>query len=689
MKGPSGVRLLLLALTLALAWGGRLHIKRSARNPIAKIVNLLQDLQKSAEKKAEVEQELYNKFVCVSNRTIQEKQDSISQARSRIDILKQRIAEVSAGLAAAKGQDEQIKKEILAVEAEINASARARAAEVTRANVVNNSKSVDALSPLLRLLSLPSFTPSMVADAMKKSDVEEAIRLGDKYLSKADAVFLRGVLTLRTTSSTLLRAPASPNPSRTSEIVQTFSGLKEQFSASLKKAKKEAEDAYWNYLTMDDAKENELAAAKEALAKLRLLHAERIKADTDAKSESQELREQIISENTFLANLKKAMKQKENEFNERAIVRQEEVDAIGEAINILRSEDFHLQGVFQRSMSFLQSSSVRSNQRQAAASLLLQTREADTRVLEIAQLLLADRNPGIGMVIDRIGNITSTLRQEQASDLKLRDDCRETLRQDQHAINKTADSINDLTTDKESLAEEVQAILFRINEREKEINDTIEELSDARALRNSERREYLKTRQQDQLALSLVQQATKKIMDFYNENGASLIQKQHDMDHPAQVAGVVRTMEMVRDDLTKDFALAEKEEAAAQKLFLDSSKSLLEQHEKLETINTNLEVQRSSKDQDLRATKASLATSTQSLKVLDQKLKASKHKCDWLLANFDKRREGRQTEIDSLAKAKVVLGSAGGETAAISKAAPTNSSSVPANASKALANRSF
>lgn len=650
-------RLLLVLAAVMSSLGVKLQVRRAETSPVSKVVNLLNDLAKKAEKDGEKEQKLYDKFVCMGKTSIKEKEDFISESEQRITFLESTIAQMVANNASATLQESKLIDEIASMKADASQTNQTSAAQVAAAQsqVNETQEGIDGLTAAVNSMSGNAGLLSVGADASKKAaDLKEALRLGDKYLSKANSFFLRSILTGHVATPALVQV-ASPAEERATDIVKTLNGIKKQFSASLEKAKKEAEDAYKLYSELKESKAEQLKAAKDALTKLKLVHAERLRAQADAKAEVGELKKKVLAEQKFVADFQKGLGEKEKEFDARTVLRQEELSAISEAVTILRSDE--ARDVFRKTGTLLQlASDQASEQRRTAAALLLAAGKQDVRVLDIAKLLTASSNSSFGTVLNKIDTMKTVLEEEQESDLKKREECKDTLAKDKTSMSSKEGTVEDLSLSRESLEREVDTAADRVEKQKTEIEDIKKELEKSQKLRDSEHKEFLESEQNDKLALSLLAEATKKVSDFYKKDGASLIQEKGAT--PSQATGVVQTMEMVADDVKKDIALAEKEETAAQTLFEENKKSLEEQKEQSEAMITTLKGQQSSTAQDLNQATASLRTAKGSLAAIKQKMAASKKGCDWILTDFDKRQKGRQDEIDGLVKAKTVLAAA-------------------------------
>merc|ERR1719271_2379872 len=73
---------------------------------------------------------------------------------------------------------------------------------------------------------------------------------------------------------------------------------------------------------------------------------------------------------------------------------------------------------------------------------------------------------------------------------------------------------------------------------------------------------------------------------------------------------------------------------------------------------TDKEAQKAQLEGELQAAKDSKAAQEKELKATQEALHDTHQDCDWLLENFDLRKQARADELDALAKAKAVLSGA-------------------------------
>merc|ERR1719247_1819067 len=122
--------------------------------------------------------------------------------------------------------------------------------------------------------------------------------------------------------------------------------------------------------------------------------------------------------------------------------------------------------------------------------------------------------------------------------------------------------------------------------------------------------------------------------------------------------GVIAMIDLLIKDLDKEMQEATVEEKNAQKQYekmMDDSASKRAEDSKLITEKTSMKAQL---ETELEASKEGKISTTKELMATLEYMSSLHGECDWLLKNFDVRKEARASEVDALGKAKAVLSGA-------------------------------
>jgi len=240
--------------------------------------------------------------------------------------------------------------------------------------------------------------------------------------------------------------------------------------------------------------------------------------------------------------------------------------------------------------------------------------------------------------------------------------------------------VSDLETAIEEAKDGIGATKSEIKSLRATIKALDKSVAEATAQRKAENEDFTELMAQDSAARELLGFAKNRLNKFYNpklyhEPAAALSQvRAHSQDIAAPAAppaapgaykkkseesgGVIAMIDLLIGDLQKEMTEAKTEETNSQGDYevmmkdsaskrADDSKTLAHKQGALANMQSSLET----------STEEKTATSKE-LGATAQYIGALHAECDWLLKYFDVRKEARDSEIDSLGKAKAVLSGA-------------------------------
>eukprot|EP00929_Paragymnodinium_shiwhaense_P070756 TRINITY_DN3587_c0_g1_i1.p1 TRINITY_DN3587_c0_g1~~TRINITY_DN3587_c0_g1_i1.p1 ORF type:complete len:227 (-),score=114.66 TRINITY_DN3587_c0_g1_i1:102-761(-) len=122
--------------------------------------------------------------------------------------------------------------------------------------------------------------------------------------------------------------------------------------------------------------------------------------------------------------------------------------------------------------------------------------------------------------------------------------------------------------------------------------------------------------------------------------------------------GVIAMMDMLVQDLEKEIQEAEVDEKDAQKEYEEMSADAADKRTADAKSIADKEAAKAATEAALQKHSEDKATATKELMGTLEYISALHSECDWLLQNFDMRKEARANEVESLKKAKAVLSGA-------------------------------
>jgi len=469
-----------------------------------------------------------------------------------------------------------------------------------------------------------------------------------------------------------------------------ISGILEQMQETMAKELTDAEAAEEKAITEFEA----LVAAKTAeIEALTAAIEQKLEASgqlgveiANMKEDSDDTTKSLAEDKQFLVELEKGCETKKQEQEERTKLRTEEVLAIADTVKILNDDD--ALELFKKTLpspSLLQVQVTSKEMQKSALKALHTAKGGDARVALITMALQGGAK-SFDKVIKMIDEMVSLLGSEQAADDEKKAYCEkelDTAEDEKKVLDvKLSDlekTIDDMKETISTLAEEIDALL-------KGIKDLDASVKEATQNREEENTEYKKTMQEDTAAKEILKMAKNRLAKFYApkmykpeakeerstmgriSESMSMAQRASQGPPPEtwgayqkkseEHGGVVAMMDLLISDLDKDMTAAETEEKDAQAEYEKYVADAAAKRTADSKAVTDKEGEKSELEASLTQAKQEFKGTTKDLYIKEMLIKDLHLECDWLLANFEVRKEARVGEADSLKKAKAVLSGA-------------------------------
>merc|ERR1719353_2752594 len=458
-------------------------------------------------------------------------------------------------------------------------------------------------------------------------------------------------------------------------ILKTMEDMEGDLSESREKSEYEESDERHAY----DMEQDELSQAIE-------VDDDRATDKTVEKSEKKEeeahdhgdlvsLTNQKAEDEKYLAELLAQCESKSNDFESLAKLRQEELDALQEAIDIIASKsvsgsaDKHLPAFVQSRSLALRASASAQTKAKAGVVRALQAAAARSQSKQLARLAARVMEAGpfdkiVGMIKDMIAKLTEQAGEE--ADHK--EFCDTELNSNKMTRDSKTSDVNSLTASKESL----EAQIAKLKDERAALADAVAELdaamSEATSIRQKESNENTEAIKDAKEAQDAVKAALSVLEGFYAKasKATALTQTaQPAYDAPESFnkpytgmagGGVLGMLEVILSDFVRLDQETSSEEAAAASAFEEfSATSTADKDAKTEELETK-------RKQKVKA-EADLAQTLRDLKSTQKELNAAlayfdklKPSCLDAGVDFAERTARREEEIASLKDALKILG---------------------------------
>jgi len=684
------------ALTL-----GRGAAQRAATgSPVERVVVLLKDMQEKLAIDEKEEQKIYDKYACWCEKTTARKAGMINDASAEVRAFGQiilslkgfsatrasEIAELEAGIKA----NQEAQAQATSIRSKENAEYTAETAELKQA-IAALEKAVTVLvggtgaSALLQestkaqVRVLISDMP--VSRSLKSNQVallHEFLQSGGSTKYMPQSFTVQGILkdmyeTFVTDLETATQAEGTANKNFEDFIAEKTVELKDM---QADKAKKESE---------------------KAEAEQRLADTQGMYDDTAAQHEA---------DVAFFDETKAACQTKHEEWTTRSSLRDEELEGISKALEILTSDEARE----------LFSSAIKEGKETGAdnkyktgrdiAPVFLQLDGADSpmskafsvlknsatkgKSLRLAALAVQVREAKVGhfeKVLMMIDSVITTLRREEADDIEKRDQCKDqykeiesTVKDVDWKIEKNVAKIDKLT----------KLIELRTEQKEKtieEIQETEAHMAAITAEKKAENQAFLKAKEEDQQSIDLLMSARHALSKFYAKHeiemgdvqgaakavfaqqapefgvsedqapDAVFSNKGH---RKGESKGIVSILTMIIEDLNDEIKNGMKGEEVAQLDYEQQMATAQKLHDELVAKKLSLENAIAKRSEERGDETADKEANEKDLQGEHDYKKNITPDCDWIIGAFHKRADARKAEMEGLAGAKEFL--AGAET---------------------------
>merc|ERR1719327_1882003 len=424
--------------------------------------------------------------------------------------------------------------------------------------------------------------------------------------------------------------------------------------------------------------------------------AEAMLADTTKAYEDTE--KQMKADIEFFGQTKEACLSKHEEWTIRKKLRDQEIEGIDKALEILTSD--HARALFAKSIkpgveSFLQIASVVDAQApNARAYNALKVQVKKSHSVRLAALAVRIRTAKFGHfedVIKAIDEMIKTLEEEGADDLAKKTQCLDEYQE----IDKTVADLDwKIKNNEAKIAKLEKLIELRTKEKEAAIQkkeETEQYIKDITTERKEENDAYLAAKKDDEDAIKLLEDARDVMAKYYKEAGiemgpiqgsvkGALLQEEPVFERSADDApdatfsnkgnnknaskNILSLFDYIIEDLYDEISNGKKAEAKSQEEFekeLDTSEALWDE---LDNKRVTLEGIIAKRKEDKKEENLDMKENN---KDRDAELKYQakiKPDCDWILKAFDQRATARAAEMDGLETAKEFLA---GKTALVQK----------------------
>jgi chromosome segregation ATPase len=651
-----------------------LTLDTSSKNrPVAKVINVLNDMLKQLEKEASEDEELYETMTCWCETNDREKTKAISDAEAKIDDLGVKIEELTAKSGKLGVEIKNLEKEVAKNQAALDKATEIRMKELSEFNDEEKDLlgSISALKSALEvlgkhngasMLQLPNQHLAVLAKSVNTAMTKHQDMLTGVFTKtekKAVAAFIQNAAQPSSDGS---YAPAS------GQIFGILEQMKETFETNLSDSQKMEMGKQNAYDQVKAAKNAEIQAGQNQIDKKTEELAHTDEANAAAKQDLKDTKATLSEDEKFLMMLKELCAKVDAQYEARTKERNMEMEACSKALAVLTSDEAH--DMFTKTFNFLQTS--KSGARRADASAVLKKVAAKTHNQALSALATKVRLDAFEKVKKAIADMIAALQQEKADEIKHKDFCVEEFNQNQLATEKKTRQKNDLDASIDDLNMSIKQLTSDLDNLKAQIAEMKTQMKRAGEDREKENKEFQMTVADQRATQKLLQAALEILKGFYDKKNTTfdkvLLQTSKQSPPPMtgfkdysknkQAGGVQGMIQTIIDDakaMENEAIVAEEDAQKGYENFVkdsnasieDKTKEIVEKTEEKAKANENLVEDTESKDNAVQE----LAD----LSEANGELHAS---CDFVMKNFEIRQSSRDEEIQALQQATAILSGA-------------------------------
>lgn len=629
---------------------------------IDKILQMLGDMESRGKKEKQEEQVAFAKFNTWCDNIQAEKAADIKASGDAITQFQAQIEQAQAQASEAQDAIDEAVNTIQATTDDLAAMKKVRQAENT-AFIKEKTDLQDSIYASEKAIE----TLSAVSEKVEAAS--SFLQMKSRSLSSKRWTAIQSLL------ETVQRAEnpfTSASEKRSNVVIDMLEKLKEEFSTELQAQTKDESDKKHAY-DMAVQEGNQTIDANKKLQKEKEAVKSEAEAQEGAAKKDLTTEEQAMADDKkYLAEITSDCNLKKKDFGERQKSRTAELQAVAEAISILKSPAVqtgagHLDKA-QSVGSFLQLSTNKNDNANAERIVkFLRSRAASIHSSTLMQLAeLAGADPFV-KIRKMIQELITRLEEEAKAELTKKGKCDKDMAENKAKIEEFTNLVEKLTAEVETLESEVaesKATKKRLTE---EIAENRKNEAEAKKARVAEKSENDKVISESKAALEALDQAMAVLQNYYSQvKGAFLQTKTRQPEFSAGkyegmggdgVMGLLEVVKSQTDQLVRETTQAESNAATSHDEFITESQSSLSQKT---TLLRSTEQTLAQKKEDLSDKKDALngddGAKAQLAAYKKEKNEVIDPQCTVQGVSFEERNKKREEEIQSLSEAIEILG---------------------------------
>merc|ERR1719160_211710 len=571
--------------------------------------------------------------------TAVEKSKAIKEANQMIEDLKADIFKYATDAETLAGEIAVHDEDIAVWNGDLKAATNVRDIEKADFDALHKdlSESIDALERAIAVLKKQAYDRAQAASLVQLATLKD-MHLIPKEAKKAIDVFLANGAADQDETLAVSAPEANAYEFQSQGIIDMLNKLLDEFIAERTTAEKEESDSVHAFQMLSQDLNNNIAQATAARDEKAALKAKKLQAKADAEGDLTDTTTTRDDDVKYLEDLTANCEQKAADFESRQKLRQEELEAITKAIEIISSQSVagkhekHLPQLIQQpSLAQLRSDATSPTQKRVAAYLREQGKVINSRLLSaLAVRVEADPFKKIKKLIK---DLITKLLEEANEEATHKGWCDVELGTNKQTRNEKTELVITLTAEIDELTSSIAMLTEQITELTQAVSEIDAAVAKATKIRDAEKAKNTETISDAQEAGEAVAKALGVLRSFYEKAGGAtaLLQQQPEapeiFDKPykgmgGESGGVIGMLEVIQSDFARLEAETKAAEEQAQKEY--------------DQFMTDSEVDKAAKTKDIEHKTKKKQDQSQALEEKEKDLEGTQKELDAALAYYEK-----------------------------------------------------
>jgi len=661
-------------------------VSAAETNPLAKVLNLMEELKAKIIKEGEVEAKAYDEYLQWCQNAVQDTGFAIETATKEKAELEAKITELSAAINEAGSKTEDLASAIATNEGDLKSATAIRETEL--ADFVKSEKELmEVISAIERAISIlekeMAKNPASFAQVYStnvKNILQSLSLVADAAGFSVDDRQRLIALAQTDQGDEEFGAPAVASyKSQSGGIVDVLEDMKEKAESQLAEVRKAEEAAKHNYAMLKQSLEAQIAADTKDMKEEKAGKAEAEEAKAEAEGDLEMTTKELANADDTLATSRSTCMKVGADHEATVKAREKELKVIAEAKKILTETT---SGGVDQTYSFLQvaaASTLKTRADLAHAEVVVLVKrlarqhhsaalaQLASRVAAVLQYGAQNGEDPFAKVKGLIQDMITQLEEEAAAEAQEKAYCDEQLAKTQAKKEELDDDIEKLTVKIDQATSKSAKLKEEVQELESELAALTKLQAEMDKIRQETHADFVTAKDDLELALQGVRKALGVLREYYG--GAALLQDgsamasmmQQPAPPPAHAKatgagqGIINILEVVESDFAENLAKENTEESDAQAEYEKTTqenkvaKTLKEQDVKYKTQ----EIKALGKTlSELSADRESAETEHAAVMEYYEKIK---ERCIAKPETYEERKARREAEIAGLKEALSIL----------------------------------